>query len=215
LNGQIDPVQKRFRIAQRFEIVPRPGVSNPTHFEQLTALMNPDGPFAIMEFTGALPRAKLYTNWQLSTNDTATLETLGSAKFQPAQTVFVDTPIPGPSDTNVAPGTVTFTSYKPKEVVLKAQATAPSVLLLNDRFAPNWFVEVDGQRAELLRCNYLMRGVRVPPGEHTIGFRFAPPIDALYVSLAAIVVGLGLIGFLAVTRNSQQEPAEKKSAPGA
>ena len=33
-----------------------------------------NGTYALIEFTGALPRAKLYSHWQVSTNDTATLK---------------------------------------------------------------------------------------------------------------------------------------------
>jgi len=46
------------------------------------------------------------------------------------------------------------------------------VLLLNDRFDPAWRVTVDGKAASLLRCNYIMRGVQLAPGEHTVEFTF-------------------------------------------
>ena len=52
-----------------------------------------------------------------------------------------------------------FKSYSPKQIVFATNATAPSVLLLNDKYDPNWRVTVDGKPAELLRCNYIMRGV--------------------------------------------------------
>jgi len=42
-----------------------------------------------------LPRARLYSNWQVSTNDDATLKTLVSTNFDPWQTVLVSTPLPG------------------------------------------------------------------------------------------------------------------------
>jgi hypothetical protein len=58
---------------------------------------------------------------------------------------------------------------------------------------------VDGKRETLLRCNYVMRGVQVGPGEHTIQFRYRPPVKPFYVSLAAILSGLGIVGFLACT----------------
>ena len=73
--------------------------------------------------------------------------------------------------------------------VLKAQAAVPAVLLLNDKYDSNWQVTVDGQPAALLRCNYLMRGVQIPKGEHRVEFHFRPPINSLYVSLAAIALG--------------------------
>jgi uncharacterized membrane protein YfhO len=70
------------------------------------------------------------------------------------------------------------------------------VLLLNDRFDPHWSVLVDGKPAELLRCNFIMRGVYLTPGEHTVEFRFTLPKGPLYVSLTAIGVGIFLLGFL-------------------
>ena len=50
----------------------------------------------------------------------------------------------------------------------------------------NWRVTVDGKPAELLRCNFIMRGVYLPaPGRHTVEFSFSLPHQPLYVTLAA------------------------------
>ena len=75
-----------------------------------------NGPYALFDFTGALPRAKLYSNWQVpindktavsgltvtnlgpngwallqqaGTNDFLTLNELASPAFDPSQTVFL------------------------------------------------------------------------------------------------------------------------------
>ena len=209
LNQQIDPIQHRFRIAARFHIEGKPGIANPTSYEELTAVLTQEGEYALFDFTGALPRAKLYTNWIASTNDEATLTSLASPTFDPERAVLVDNPaIPSPqppSALNSQPltNTVEFTSYAPKRIVLQAKAAGPSVLLLNDKYDSDWKVSVDGKPGTLLRCNYLMRGVQVPPGEHIVEFRFAPRIDTLYISLAAVAVGLGLCGFLALYPRKQ------------
>jgi len=71
LNQDFDPAQKRFRIVQRFTIAPKPGIEQATHLEELTAVPSDSGDYALFEFTGALPRAKLYTNWRLAMNDKA------------------------------------------------------------------------------------------------------------------------------------------------
>jgi uncharacterized membrane protein YfhO len=92
---------------------------------------------------------------------------------------------------------VEYVSYEPKRIVLKANATAPSVLLLNDKYDPSWKVTVNGQPAPLLRCNYLVRGVAIPAaGEHTIEFTFSLPMGPTYVTLAALVLGIGLTAYL-------------------
>lgn len=163
---------------------------------------NAAGPLALFEFTGALPRAKLYSNWQVSTNTAATLKELAAKEFDPAKTVLVADNLPPPNPAvaaNAIEGAVEFVSYKPKHIVLKAQTALPAVLLLNDKYDPNWRVLVDGRPARLLHCNFIMRGVSLAPGRHTVEFHFHPPRQGLYVSLAGVALGLGLCGFLALS----------------
>jgi hypothetical protein len=95
--------------------------------------------------------------------------------------------------TNAPAGTVEFVSYEPKRVVLQAQAATPAVLLLNDKFDPQWSVTVDGRPEALLRANFLMRGVPLEPGTHTIEFRFRIPSWPLVVSLVALAAALGCL----------------------
>ena len=94
LNSQLDPVQHRFRIVKRFDVVLKPGVEEfHQRLEELTAVPSEDNvngkyttfckDLALFEFTGALPRAKLYSNWQVSTNDAATLKLLADKNFDP------------------------------------------------------------------------------------------------------------------------------------
>jgi hypothetical protein len=203
LNRESDPVHSPFRIADRFSIVLRPGFTQALELDQLTTVSDTNGPYALFEFTQALPRAKLYTNWEIHTNDQAVLNQLAAPSFDPERTVFVAgglPPAPVTAGTSDNSGTVEFASYAPKDIVLRSDAPAPAVLLLNDRFDPNWKARVDGKPATLLRCNYIMRGVYLLPGAHTVEFRFQPPLGPLYVSLAAIGVGLFVLGFIAVAR---------------
>ena len=205
LNTQLDPTQRRFRVAQTFDIVPKPGVTAVTRFEDLTAEVKPGGQFAVFEFAGALPRAKLYTNWQVNTNDEATLQQLTDKAFDPAASMLVANNIPQPTaTTNHDAGKVEIVSYAPKAVQLRAQVNAPALLLLNDRYDPSWTVTVDGKPATLLRCNYLMRGVRLDKGEHTVEFRYAPPDYSIYVSLGTMVLGVILIGLVVASRPKNQ-----------
>ncbi|HEV2210514.1 MAG TPA: polysaccharide biosynthesis/export family protein [Verrucomicrobiae bacterium] len=195
LNQQFDPIGRSFRIGTRFDLGYKPGVTQPQGADDITAVMNPNGKLAVIEYQGALPRAKLYTHWQV-TKDQEALTQLAAPNFDPQQTLLVANPIPAATATTNGPGTVTFVRYACKDIVLKSDATAASVLLLNDRYDPNWHVTVDGLPAPLLRCNYIMRGVQVPVGSHQVEFRFQPPVYMLYVSLLGTLLGLVLSGYL-------------------
>jgi uncharacterized membrane protein YfhO len=49
-------------------------------------------------------------------------------------------------------------------------------LVLADSWYPGWRVEVNGRRAELLRANAVMRGVKLPAGASRVRFVFDPPV---------------------------------------
>ena len=216
MNQQFDPQRNRFKNALLFNVVPKPGIAEPRKLEELTAVVATNGQCAVIEFTGALPRAGLYANWIVQTNDAQTLETLVSPSFNPAQTVLVATNLPAAptASTNQSAGTVEFVSYAPKDLVLKADAKTPAVLLLNDKYDANWKVLVDGKPAPLLRCNFIMRGVQLTPGQHTVEFHFQPPYQGLYVSLVGVALGIGLVLFLAVQRSETPAPAPEPPATG-
>jgi hypothetical protein len=213
LNEQLDPAQHRFRIVAAFDVVPRSDVPLPPNLtreqlDQVAHMLPPDkltakpmenGWYALLEFTGALPRARLYSNWQTSTNDNATLQTLAATNFDAWKTVLISTPLPTTpalGSTNQNPGAVEFKSYAPKDIVFSAHADTPTILLLNDKFDPNWSVFVDGKPAPLLRCNFIMRGVYLTSGAHTVEFQFKLPCGPLYVSLTAIGILILLAGCL-------------------
>jgi hypothetical protein len=205
-NRILDPGRERLRVHTLFTVdQARPGAP-------LRVQTNSVGPFALIEFTGALPRAKLYARWITETNDQTALQRLVNPLFDPAQTVVVSSALPAapPAGANTAAGTVAFRDYAPKRLTLHAEATQPAVLLLNDKYDPDWRVTVDGQPAPLLRCNFLMRGVYLEPGAHDVVFRYAPSSLPLWVSVLALLMGLGLLTLLLRdARKSRPVPAEK------
>jgi hypothetical protein len=243
LNGQLDPALHRFRIVQRFDVVPRPGTDvqelseqlqrGEWHGEKFTAAPSENGGCALFEFTGALPRAKLYSNWQVNTNDEAVLKTLADKNFDPAQIVLVSTPLAAASSTgtNQNTGIVEFKRYAPEDPVFKGKkndlwkktgycyapkdimfdtkAETHSVLLLSDKYDPNWKVTVDGKPAPLLRCNFIMRGVYLTPGAHTVEFQFKLPNRPLYVSSTAIGILILLAGWLVLSTRPSFRQTQK------
>jgi hypothetical protein len=197
--------QPEFKYLQRFNLVNKPGISIPEDAGDLTPQITNDGTFALIEFTGALPRAKLYADWH-SGDDSLILGNLGNPGWNPDESVFVSSstnqPSIPPPGTNAAanPGEVSITDYQPKDIKLHAVAKTPAVLLYNDRYEEHWRVLVDGKPSPLLRCNYIMRGVFLPAGEHAVEFRFQPATATLYVTLVAMAIGVVLAGVLIYSR---------------
>lgn len=214
VNQEMDPINKSFRIRTQFTFEPRQK-GTATTAEDFTPVLQTNGPFAIFEYGSALARAQLFSHWQSLTNDSEALSKLADPAFDPRKTVLVANSslptAPTSGGTNES-GTATITHYKPKHVVIQATAPGPSVLLLNDKFDPDWQVLVDGHSAPLLRCNYIMRGVYLEPGNHQVIFKYAPSHRSLYVSLAGVGIGLLLCGFLGVNVMKQRKTTVEPKA---
>ncbi|MDA7916520.1 hypothetical protein N9B94_04725, partial [Verrucomicrobia bacterium] len=65
LNLQLDNVKRRFKMKMPFRLSHEPGS------EQVDVVPDPNGQFALIEFAGALPRAGLYTDWEVIADDAA------------------------------------------------------------------------------------------------------------------------------------------------
>lgn len=62
----------------------------------------------------------------------------------------------------------------PTEIVVETNTDKISLLVLSEMFYPGWKATVDGGNAELLRVNYNLRGVQVPPGKHVVEMSYWP-----------------------------------------
>ena len=124
LNEQLDPAQRRFRILQPFTIVPKPGVAQPTSLSELAAAPDTNGPYALFEFAGALPRAKLYSHWQIGTNSNAALKQwlAGIQPYLPDETYGTLTNLNVVDQATLK--TLTATNFDPWQTVLLAETPA-------------------------------------------------------------------------------------------
>ncbi len=200
LDASFAPPGSGFKPILGFALQPKPGVTQEAFNqpESHTAALSTNGPYGVFEFTGALPRAMLLSQWTVETNDARALERIVDPGFNPAaETLLSEAPTGITAGTGVDRGDATISLFKPRQVVVKTQSKQAGVLVLNDRWHEHWHATVDGKPAPLLRANFIMRGVALPAGEHTVEFRYDPPHGALTVSLTALAVGALLLLSLA------------------
>jgi hypothetical protein len=187
MNGLLDPAKKRFRVHTPFT------VSQNQQTGGFLVETNTSGPFALIEFTAALPRAGLYTRWQVITNGTDELARLAAEDFDPAKEVVLASAPSVPPSPDAAPGKVTIDSYDSRLIRMKTESTAPSVLLFIERIEPAWKAYVDGKPVETLRANYLVRGVEVPAGSHTVEFRLHSDNKGIYLTVGSQILAVLLL----------------------
>src|SRR5205823_10869198 len=63
-------------------------------------------------------------------------------------------------DRPVAEGTdVTIVDYDPERIALRSWSGRDAVLVLSERDYPGWSATVDGQPSQVVRADYLLRGI--------------------------------------------------------
>jgi hypothetical protein len=156
------------------------------------------GPIALLRFKSPLPRALVYHSWQNMSEEDA-LKTLASQSWDPAKSVLVTGEVPE-SQKVQRTTPVEIKTYGRSRIDMAVNSTEAGVLLLNDRYYDGWRVHVDGKEAPVLKCNYIMRGVHLPAGEHKVVFTYRPYLYHMLLSMAAVVALIVWAGVHVVTR---------------
>jgi hypothetical protein len=129
--------------------------------------------------------------------------------FNPADTAIVDvkildgkfgkylegfTPSPDPA------ASIKLVDYKPNDLKYTSKASKEQFAVFSEVFYDDglgWHAYIDGQKQPHIRVNYLLRGMRIPAGEHTIEFKFEPHSFAMgetITFICSLILLFGLIG---------------------
>jgi hypothetical protein len=147
------------------------------------------GDEVVMENTAARPRLWFVDSVLVIPEETAHLEALTDPSWDPARTALLFEDI-GPIDPGTG-GTAEITSYAPRDIEAKVTSPGNSLLVLSEVYYPlGWTAWVDGVETPILRTNYVLRALRMPPG------RFDDPAyrTGATLTLASLATALVLFG---------------------
>lgn len=104
---------------------------------------------------------------------------------------------------------VRILSYKPNELVYDFSATRDQFVVFSEiHYDAGWQAYLNDEPVDHVRVNYLLRGMKVPAGNHSIVFRFEP--DSFYrtanVATGASVLTLLLFAFALFREFKRPEP---------
>ncbi len=163
----------------------------------------------IWEYGKAFPRAWLVDRVEVAATPDAMLDVIRSDDFDPAHVAYLENALPGPAlvsaDSNV--GSALVTERTENTVTIEVNAERDAILILSDAFYPGWQAKVDGETVGILPVCSVMRGVRVPQGEHVVRFEYYPTSFriGLAVSIAAML-GSAMASLIFWRRLRRAEP---------
>jgi hypothetical protein len=149
---------------------------------------------------GALPRAFLVGRQRVVDGEDEALRAVTAAGFDGRSVAVTERPVEGVPQGEAGgdpepAGRARIVSYEHERVVVDAEPSRRSLLVLTDVHFPGWEVRVDGREQPLDRVDYLLRGVALDPGRHEVEFEYRPASwDAgRAVSLAGLLVLAGAL----------------------
>ncbi len=132
----------------------------------------------------SLPRAFVVWEHDIVAGEKV-LDHMVSADFDPAKTVILEEAPSGFSSGQDGPRSsrVVITAYGPDQIAISADTSSSGYLVLSEIFYPGWKAFVDDRPEQILRGDYLLRVVPLPPGKHVVRLVYDP---------LSIKVGIGL-----------------------
>lgn len=96
-------------------------------------------------------------------------------------------------------GTISLTSYEPDRLAYRTSSTSEQLAVFSDiYYGPDlgWQAYIDGQKVPHFRVNYILRGLRVPAGDHEVRFIFEPKSYSVGEKISLVCSTLILLALL-------------------
>lgn len=96
-------------------------------------------------------------------------------------------------------GDIRLTAYQPNHLTYAYEASEPAVALFSEiYYDKGWKAYVDGVETPYFRANYVLRGMQLPAGAHTVEWRFRAPawraVEGVTLLCSLLILGGALAG---------------------
>lgn len=160
----------------------------------------------IMENENVLPKAFYVDSLVYAPTHLKALEGVAH-NFNPHKYAIVE------SAQNLSSGTdstakVKITTYRPGKIVMKTNRNNNGFLVLSEIYYPaGWKADIDGNPATIYKTDYVLRGLSIPAGSHTVTLRFNPVSYTAGKTLAWIftilIYVIGIAGLVMYFKSSK------------
>jgi hypothetical protein len=174
-------------------------------------------PERVQQNPNALGNAWLVSNLQTVASANAEIDALSD--FRPDSTAIVHQEF---SDyiSGLQPsgqGTITLTEYAPNRLVYQSNTSAEELAVFSEVwYNKGWQAYIDGQAVDHIRVNYILRGLKIPAGQHKVEFVFDPASfkkGKLASQLFSGIILLGLLGFIGFKGYEWYQNPPQQEAP--
>jgi hypothetical protein len=145
-----------------------------------------EGEWELYELRHPIPRASVVDSWQVVRTEDQALSAVTARGFDPSANVVLERPPTfGPPGSPAVSGSASVT-YQPlglQSARITVATPSSAIVIVRNPYDENWKASVDGKPVQVLAADYLVQGIPVARGKHTIVLSYEDPI-----------IGYGLAG---------------------
>ncbi len=159
-----------------------------------------------------MPRLSFYEGYVNIKNEGEVLELLASKDFDVTKSVIINfSDLPETETEGKEREKVEILEYKGWKYRAKVNALNDGVLVGSFKYEKdNWKAKIDGEKTKTFPVNYLLTGVFVPKGEHTIEIYYEQSKLFYFISVIAIVIFALMIAFSGIFYLLEVKKGERK-----
>jgi len=159
-----------------------------------TAFSSEEGVF-VYQNQSALPKAWFVREQRLFSSADSVYAELGRGTFEPRNTALIEdkNALVSTIADSAGVGKAELVSYSLQSAKYSLDTIKEGFLVLSETYYPaGWKALLDGKEIPIYATNYILRGLKIPAGKHTLELVFAPASYArsLKLSLAGILITL-------------------------
>jgi hypothetical protein len=163
------------------------------------------GEGGVQQNPGALGSAWFVNEINWVSNADAEIKALEN--FNPKTTAVVDQRFKSSVNETFGGGTVVQTKIKMNHMRYAVNAQSDAFLVFSEiYYQPGWNAYIDGKPVDHARVNYVLRGLNVPAGEHTVEFKFEPRSYVIGERISFASSALVLLGALLILARGFRKP---------
>jgi hypothetical protein len=175
--------------------------------------------YELYEVSGSEPRVSVVPDWRQVPDGVEALAAIREGGFDPGARAIVEgnPGLAALTQPGATAGSATYREATPEEVSITASATATSIVVVRNAWDGGWSATVDGRPAPVLRADYFLQGVPIPPGKHEIRLTYRDPMIGRGLALSALVwlawlAALVAAWIVARRRRSRAKPSTRDAS---
>lgn len=156
---------------------------NAQFLRQMQPVFSSLGGSQVFRNNAVLPRAWFVDSLEVITNPETRLTRMQNPLFNPAKLALVESEIKGTSAPDSS--SIKQTANEMQRLEYELFTDKDAFLVLSEVYYPaGWTAYIDGKITDIHPVNHVLRGVKIPAGQHKLEMKFAPATYQLSLKLS-------------------------------